>query len=125
MWIRLPRLPLTCWSEDSLSRIGSVLGKPVCADECTSQQKHISYARMLVEVDITKPLIYKVPIEDEKGLITEQHVYYEWVPMFCQKCHVVGHICKENKAITKGLDQKQQWRPKGNDKETVECIASK
>lgn len=42
LWIRLPKLPLSCWSEDSLSQIGSVIGKPVCADECTSQQMRIS-----------------------------------------------------------------------------------
>lgn len=49
LWIRLPKLLLTCWSEDSLSRIGSVIGKPICTDECTSQQTRISYARLLVE----------------------------------------------------------------------------
>lgn len=45
LWVRLSRLPLTCLSEDSLSRIGSVIGKPVCADECTSKQQRISNAR--------------------------------------------------------------------------------
>lgn len=105
LWVWLPRLPLTCWSEDSLSQIGSVIGKPICADEYTSQQQRISYARMLVEVDITKPLIYKIPIEGENGLMFEQQVYYEWVPMFCQKCHVVGHICREKLPKT---EQKQQ-----------------
>lgn len=34
LWVKLPNLPLTCWSSNSLSRIGSVLGKPICADEC-------------------------------------------------------------------------------------------
>lgn len=77
LWIRLPNLPLTCWSGDSLSRIASVIGKPLCADECTSQQKKISYARLLVEIDITKPLIYKVQIEGENGLRIDQKVYYE------------------------------------------------
>lgn len=85
LWVRLPNLPLNCWSGDSLSRVGSVIGKPICADECTTQQNRISYARMLVEVDITKPLIYKIQIEGEKGLEIQQQVYYEWVPIFCQK----------------------------------------
>lgn len=110
LWIRLPKLPLTCWSEDSLSRIESVVGKPICTDECTSQQRRISYARLLVEVDITKPLVYKVQIEDDKGKVLEQQVYYEWAPMFCQKCHVVGHVCREKQQATKA--PKQQWKPK-------------
>lgn len=83
LWVRLRKLPLTCWSRDSLSRIGSVLGKPVCANDCTSEQKRISYARLLIEVDITKPLIYKIQIEGDKGKMIEQQVYYEWVPIFC------------------------------------------
>lgn len=62
LWVRLPNLPLTCWSNDLLRRIGSVLGNPVCADECTSTQNCISYARLLVEIDITQPLLYKVQI---------------------------------------------------------------
>lgn len=66
LWIRLPKLLLSCWSADSLSRIGSVVGTPVCADECTTQQTRISYARLLVEVDVTKPLIYKVQVKTRK-----------------------------------------------------------
>lgn len=71
LWIRLPKLPLDCWSGDSLSRIGSVIRRPICADECTIEQRRISYALMLVEVDITKPLIYKVQVEGETGMIDQ------------------------------------------------------
>lgn len=95
LWVRLPKLPLNFWSGDSLSRIGSVIGKPVCADECTTLPKRISYARLLIEVDITKPILYKIQIEGEEGKMIEQQVFYEWVPMFCQQCHKVGHICRK------------------------------
>ncbi|XP_070040441.1 uncharacterized protein [Nicotiana tomentosiformis] len=37
LWIKLPNLPLNCWSTTSLSCIGSVLGRPVYADECTTK----------------------------------------------------------------------------------------
>lgn len=77
LWIHLPNLPLNCWSVDSLSRIGSVIGVPVCADECTSLQKRISYARLLVEVDVTQPLKYEVKVEGENGEVVDQKVYYE------------------------------------------------
>lgn len=109
LWIKLPNLLLTCWSGDSLSHIGSVLGKPIRADECTSQHKRISYARLLVEIDITRPLIYKIQTEGEGGFMVDQHVLYEWVPIFCQKCHRVGHICKEKKhdIATQNHKQKQ------------------
>lgn len=40
--------------------------------------------------------------------------------MLCQKCHVVGHVCRENKSLLPKLDQKQQWRPKENEKVKVD-----
>lgn len=123
LWIRLPNLPLSCWSDDSLSRVGSVLGTPICADECTTTQARISYARLLVEIDITKPLQYKINIEGDEGLEIQQQVYYEWAPMFCHKCQRVGHICKEKTIIP---PQKQQlWVPKEKGKEILDGVEEK
>ncbi|KAH0748451.1 hypothetical protein KY290_027683 [Solanum tuberosum] len=56
VWIKLPNLPLNCWNSIVLSKIGSSLGKPLYADECTTQVSRISFARILVEVDVTRPL---------------------------------------------------------------------
>ncbi|XP_019257662.1 PREDICTED: uncharacterized protein LOC109235869 [Nicotiana attenuata] len=56
IWIKLPNLPLSCWSASALSKIGSGLGQPIYADACTSNAERISYARILVEVDVTKEL---------------------------------------------------------------------
>lgn len=113
LWIRLYRLHLSCWSDDSLSHIRSVLGKPVCADECTSQQMRISYVGLLVEVDVTKPMIYKIQIEDDKGVRIEQQVVYEWIPMFCQKCQRLGYICKKNEVP---VQPQKQLQPKDKGK---------
>ncbi|KAK4729776.1 hypothetical protein R3W88_022764 [Solanum pinnatisectum] len=43
-WVRFPNLPLNCWGPKSLSRISTILGKPICTDECTTNLEHISYA---------------------------------------------------------------------------------
>lgn len=67
IWVKLPNLPLNCWGNDSLSRIGSLLGVPLYADECTSSQARISFARLLVEMDVTVPLPEVIWIEDGKG----------------------------------------------------------
>lgn len=109
LWIQLPNLPLNCWSEGSLSRIGSIIGTPICADECTSLQKRISYARMLVEVDVTQPLKYSLKIEGDNGVVVDQRVYYEWVPQFCQKCQKVGHICKGKMEQKEEKVPQKQW----------------
>ena len=64
LWVRLPNLPLNCWGPDSLTRVGSLLGVPLYADECTTAQLRVSFARVLVEMDITSPLPDVIWIED-------------------------------------------------------------
>ncbi|KAH0765112.1 hypothetical protein KY285_000983 [Solanum tuberosum] len=64
LWIKLPNLPLNCWNPKVLSKMGSSLEKPQYADECTTQ-----------------------------GRVSEQQIWFEWKPTFCQKCLQVGHSC--------------------------------
>ncbi|XP_056695259.1 uncharacterized protein [Spinacia oleracea] len=71
LWIQLPNFPLNCWGTDSLSRIGSALGTPLFADECTSKQSRISFARMLVEIDVTRPIMQKVMVQEPSGKLFE------------------------------------------------------
>lgn len=56
LWVKFLKLPMFCWGMRSLSRIASVLGKPIFADECTTKQTGVSYARMLIEINVTKEL---------------------------------------------------------------------
>ncbi|XP_058725589.1 uncharacterized protein LOC131596870 [Vicia villosa] len=104
LWITLPQLPLHLWGENSLSKIGSAIGVPLVMNECTANKLRISYAIILVEVDITKELTKEVAIKDCEGRKMMQKIEYEWKPPFCTKCQHVGHQCKTE--ITK------QWKPK-------------
>lgn len=79
LWVKLPNLPLHCWSSDSLSRLGSVLGVPICADELTTRQLMVSFARLLVEM---VRRAYSITIEDPKGQTVTQKVVHEWTPPF-------------------------------------------
>jgi hypothetical protein len=56
IWVKLPQLPLHLWGIQSLSKIGSAIGKPLVTDECTAHKLRVSYARMLVEIDVTQDL---------------------------------------------------------------------
>ena len=112
LWVRLPNLALNCWSMDCLSRICSLLGTPICADECTSRQLRVSFARVLVEMDVTKPLPKSVVLEDPQGKLIEQKVWYEWALPFCVKCQKVGHVCGESKSTDKRKNVQKQWVPK-------------
>ncbi|XP_058768386.1 uncharacterized protein LOC131642116 [Vicia villosa] len=95
IWVIFPNLPLAFWGETSLGKIASAIGKPLMTDECTAKKLRVSYARVLIEVDVTKVLKKSVAIRDPKGIKTNQDVEYEWEPAYCKKCDKVGHICKE------------------------------
>jgi hypothetical protein len=43
IWVKFPNLPLKCWSLKCLSKIASVLGKPVQSDMLTSSMSRLSF----------------------------------------------------------------------------------
>ncbi|KAG5575957.1 hypothetical protein H5410_056091 [Solanum commersonii] len=49
------------------SRIASAIGKPIYAYECITKQTTISYARMLIETNVTKPLPKEITVHDPNG----------------------------------------------------------
>ncbi|XP_010667206.1 uncharacterized protein LOC104884282 [Beta vulgaris subsp. vulgaris] len=104
IWVKFPNLPLKCWGEDSLSRIGSVLGVPLYADECTSKCLRVSFARVLIEIDVTQDLVKEIEVEDPYGVVFKQKVSFDWLPPFCKKCQKVGHNCG-NQSQVKGPEK--------------------
>ncbi|XP_075112274.1 uncharacterized protein LOC142182167 [Nicotiana tabacum] len=91
IWVRLPNLPLNCWGAKSLSRINSILGVPLYADAFTTQLDRISYARVLIEVDVTKELPKVMKVTYPNGRVFVQEMTYDWVPVVCTTCMQVGH----------------------------------
>lgn len=91
--VTLPHLPLNLWGERSISKIASAIGKLVVTDECTAKKLQVSYAHVLIEVDVTKKLRDHVVIKDHLGKRIEQSIEYEWKPIYCDKCLKVGHNC--------------------------------
>ena len=83
LWVNFPKLPLNCWGAGSLSRIASAVGVPIFADECTTKKTRISYARMLIEVNVTKPIPQKITVMDPNGRTFMQDVVTEWKPLYC------------------------------------------
>ena len=49
-------IPMEYWNE-GLSYLPSVVGVPLYADSATESRKRISYARVCVVIDVTKPLL--------------------------------------------------------------------
>ncbi|XP_055800406.1 uncharacterized protein LOC129869834 [Solanum dulcamara] len=120
LWVKFPKLLMSCWGKGSLSRIASVIGVPIYADECTAKQTRISYARMLIEVNVTQPLPDKITVMDLHEKVFEQEVLYDWKPKFFPKCSMVGHVCQTMQQQTFQLQKKQgtrkveqEWKPTG------------
>ncbi|KAK4736663.1 hypothetical protein R3W88_000360 [Solanum pinnatisectum] len=93
VWVKFPNLPLNCWGIQSLSRISSGLGIPLFVDECTTQIERVFYAKVLIEMDISQKLPVDIKVEDPNGREFTQKVIYEWVPVYCPKCLIIGHKC--------------------------------
>ncbi|KAJ6874258.1 hypothetical protein NC651_032927 [Populus alba x Populus x berolinensis] len=91
IWVKFPNLPLKCWSPRCLSKIASKLGMPIQSDQLTFSMSRISYARVLVELDLLADLKSFIVINLPNGAILNQPVIYEMLPRFCKLCKVLGH----------------------------------
>ncbi|XP_058726138.1 uncharacterized protein LOC131597458 [Vicia villosa] len=105
LWVKLPQLPLHLWGARSLNKIGSAIGMPLVTDECTAHKLRVSYARILVEVDVTRKLVEEITLKDNEGRKMKQAIEHEWKPKFCDKFQRMGHICGEPTL-------KKVWKPK-------------
>ncbi|XP_070057680.1 uncharacterized protein [Nicotiana tomentosiformis] len=141
LWVKFPSVPMNCWSRDSLSRIASAIGVPKYADECTAKQTRISFARMLIEVNVTKPLPDEVTVLDPSGKIFQQSAIFEWKLDYCEECLMIGHNCTKQKMNdVKNEEQRnnnfqnskqgpknvvQTWVPKEVKRDTTEANGEK
>ncbi|CAN1162912.1 hypothetical protein LINPERHAP2_LOCUS24733 [Linum perenne] len=89
-WVWLPKLPIHYFNTVAVSRIGNSIGKTVRLDLAMTEGSRGRYARVCVEVDVTKPLLGKYMIEDRVF-----KVEYESLENVCFDCGFYGHK-KEN-----------------------------
>ncbi|CAN1179620.1 hypothetical protein LINPERHAP2_LOCUS34301 [Linum perenne] len=85
-WVRLPRLPIQYFNTMAVQRIGNFIGKAVRVDIATSEGSRCRYARVCVELDLTKPLLGTYMIEDRVLKIE-----YESLENMCFDCGLYGH----------------------------------
>ncbi|XP_019167843.1 PREDICTED: uncharacterized protein LOC109163549 [Ipomoea nil] len=99
VWVRIPCLPAEYYNIIFLRKLGNKVGRTLRVDQATSMVSRGKFARICIEVDITKPLISKF---NYKGRV--RSVAYEGIHMICFTCGAYGHsldACpKTNKAAT-------------------------
>ncbi|XP_009766307.1 uncharacterized protein [Nicotiana sylvestris] len=111
LWVTIPNLPMSYWGNKTLSKLASAIGKPLFADECITKQIRISYARILVEANVTKKLPTEVTLQETSGKQIQLQVEYEWKPKYCINCMEIGYDCTVEKKVRK----EEQYR--GNQKQ--------
>ncbi|KAI9120688.1 hypothetical protein K1719_007721 [Acacia pycnantha] len=85
-WVRLPDLPAPLFDKKFLLNLGNSIGKAIRLDIHTAQRARGKFARMCVELDLTKPLVPEFIVE---GQVLS--VVYESLGQLCNKCGMVGH----------------------------------
>ncbi|KAL7202773.1 hypothetical protein ACSBR1_034273 [Camellia fascicularis] len=86
LWVRFPQLPIEYYNEKVLYHIAKVIGRPLKVDLNTAMSIRGRYARVCVEVDLTKPLVSRFAIGKYSYTIEYEHLHY-----FCFACGKVGH----------------------------------
>ncbi|XP_039123512.1 uncharacterized protein LOC120260138 [Dioscorea cayenensis subsp. rotundata] len=90
IWIQLHNLPIEFWSGDTLETITNHLGRLLKIDELTLSLTRTKYARVCLELDLSKPLCKGFTARDDSHRIFTI-VLYERLPTFCYSCGVIGH----------------------------------
>ncbi|XP_065859791.1 uncharacterized protein [Euphorbia lathyris] len=94
-WLRFPGLPIQYYQNGVLREIAKMLGKFIKADYNTISSECGKFARMAVELDLTKSLVSQISIDGRL-----QSIEYEDFSIICYKCGRYVHIsetCKESK----------------------------
>ncbi|CAL8997683.1 unnamed protein product, partial [Prunus brigantina] len=106
-WIRVSALQLECFDVWALKRIGNLLGKLLKIDTLTTSQNRGKFARLCVEIDLTKPLEAFVQINQ-----VWYNIEYEGLPEICYTCGLYGHK-KESCELNKNLSDKKAGEGSG------------
>lgn len=108
VWVRFPNLPLQCWSPLCLSKLASVIGKPVYPNSPTTSMTQLSYAQVLIEIDLLVELPLSIDITLPNGVTKSQAVIYESLPRFWKQYKTLGH---STSACNKAFKHKRKKSP--------------
>lgn len=97
VWLRLPHFPIGLWNRKNLIAIASLAGEPLEFDHSTLSQDRIKCARVKVMADLSAPLLRGISI-GHRGVSVWQPFLYEYFPVICTSCGLVGHAATKCKA---------------------------
>ncbi|KAJ8438785.1 LOW QUALITY PROTEIN: hypothetical protein Cgig2_009903 [Carnegiea gigantea] len=87
VWVRFPDPSVECFNKLALFDIAQLLGKPIKVDFATDLVSRARYARVCLEISLSKPLVDRVWVVNGW-----QQVEYENLDLLCLSCGIVGHV---------------------------------
>ncbi|KAJ6810902.1 uncharacterized protein M6B38_105030 [Iris pallida] len=99
VWVSLSGLPIHLFAKEAIFAIAQGIGQPLLIDRATAQRSRPSKARVLIELDSSKPLP-PVRLILPYGNSAWQQIKYERIPLYCDHCYHQGHSvgnCKRRK----------------------------
>ncbi|KAK2425036.1 zinc ion binding / nucleic acid binding protein [Trifolium repens] len=98
VWVRISGLPIEYYDARVLRNIGNKIGSTMKVDKNTLMQERGKYARLCVEVDLTKSLLAMFMIKGRK-----YNVEYEGLHLLCKNCGRFGHYSEGCPEKTKAV----------------------
>ncbi|KAL8166809.1 hypothetical protein V2J09_008308 [Rumex salicifolius] len=86
-WIRLHDLPVILYEESILLQLASAIGKPIKVDQQTLHTNRGRFARICIELDLSRPLKGAIIINGSRFLVE-----YEGLHTICFGCGRFGHF---------------------------------
>jgi len=114
IWVQFPELDIKYWGVESISKLGSMLGIPIKMDRTTKEKTAIRYARVLIEMPLEGSFLKYIDFVNDWEVVARQKVHYEWKPILCSQCKMLGHeeqVCRKKNKV------RQEWRPIDRDRD--------
>ncbi|CAF2055892.1 unnamed protein product [Brassica oleracea] len=96
-------VPYLLFNTESLSRLATAVGRPVCVAPKTQRKENFKVAKLYVKVDLTSRLPDTIVSGFSNGREVLIDVSYPWLPLKCDNCGKYGHKkedCKVGAATT-------------------------
>lgn len=121
LWIKLNNVPDSYWTEEGLSRLASVVGKPIGADDLTAKLYLLPFAKIQVLYKLGDPMPNEIqacvldPVTEQKSFVKVE-VVYPFRPLFCSGCSSLGHSIGACPKVTRVWVKKDSTQVGNNSK---------
>ncbi|KAF7827642.1 reverse transcriptase [Senna tora] len=107
-WVHLPDLPIELYDTKFLYTLGNLIGKVLRVDANTTHQIRGKFARLCVELDLSKPLLSQYYVH---GRV--RNIEYEGLHLICFECGVYSHDLEHCPVRRARLEKEKQDKEKG------------